>query len=81
MNVATALHEAAHVIHFYYYGDTGEDDHDESWLGIYVWLLCHTPLQPCTAIKASLADEGLDFSHMMTPDVLKRKTPAVEFKT
>jgi hypothetical protein len=74
-NVPSALHEAAHAIHYYYYGDD-PDHHGKKWLGIYVWLLCQTTLVPCSAIKASLAEAGLDYSHMMTPKVLKRKTPA-----
>lgn len=73
-NVASALHEAAHAIHVYYYGPVDEH-HNETWLGIYVWLLNKSGLWPKSAIKASLAERNLTYSHMTSPDVLKRKKP------
>jgi len=73
-NVASALHEASHAIHAYYYGPVDEH-HDERWLGIYVWLLTCTTLWPKEAITASLAARNLKYSRMMTPDVLKYKRP------
>lgn len=76
-NVAAALHEAAHAIYFYYYGQS-EEHHNEKWLGIYVWLLIKADLWPKSAIIASLKAAKLPYSHMMTPDVLKRKKPAMD---
>jgi hypothetical protein len=73
-NLASALHEAAHAIHAYYYGPVDEY-HDAKWLGIFVWLLGCTTAWPKEAITASLKARGLTYSHMMTPDVLKHKKP------
>lgn len=73
-----ALHEASHAIFFYYYGDD-DDSHDERWLGIFVWLLVKSKLWPKEAILASLKTANLEYSHMMTPNVLKQKKPAIRF--
>lgn len=75
-NVAAALHEAAHAIHAYYYGNV-EEHHDERWLGIYVWLLNHTQMYPKGVIDTSLKNAGIKYSRMMTPKVLKHKKPAL----
>jgi hypothetical protein len=76
-NVATTLHEAAHAIYFYYYGDSDEP-HNEKWLGIYVYLLTKTGLWPRAAIIASLEAAGLKYSKMMTPKALRRKKPVLD---
>ncbi len=78
-NVAVALHESAHVIHFYYYGDN-DDPHDEKWLGIFLWLLIESGLWPREAILASVKKNNLTYSNQMSPAAIKRKHPCVTFK-
>lgn len=73
-NVASALHEAAHAIHAYYYGPV-EEHHNQQWMGIYVWLLKMADLWPAEAITASLDARNIPYSTRMSPKVLTRKKP------
>lgn len=79
MNIAMALHEASHAITDYYYGPFTEG-HGPKWLGVFVWLLVNVEAWPKEAITESLKARGLTYSKMMTPAVLKKKTPVVEVR-
>jgi hypothetical protein len=53
MNPAVALHEAAHYIADQLFGNELQD-HGETWLGIYLWLLEKAAVAPRKALTASM---------------------------
>lgn len=58
LNVATALHEAAHHIAFALYGNRIQD-HGATWLRIYLDLLIKARVAPEVALRASLRGFGI----------------------
>jgi hypothetical protein len=58
LNVAIALHEAAHHIAHTRHGDRIQD-HGPTWLGLYLDLLIKARVAPEVALKASLRSFGL----------------------
>jgi hypothetical protein len=57
-NVATALHEAAHVIVLDVFGDRSQD-HGPTFLGVYLWLLTTAGVAPRVALEATARTHGL----------------------
>jgi len=62
-NPATALHEAAHHIAYFYFKDKIQD-HGPSFLGIYMWLLESAKIAPEVALHASARKHGLRWRHL-----------------
>ena len=57
-NVATALHEAAHIIVFDKFGDKPQD-HGPTFMGVYLWLLTTAGVAPRIALEATARANGL----------------------
>ena len=57
-NPATALHEAAHYIAWKKYGERIQD-HGQTFLGVYMWLLEEAKIAPSVALHASARSHGL----------------------
>jgi hypothetical protein len=57
-NVATALHEAAHLIVSDIFGDRVQD-HGPTFLGVYMWLLETAGVAPRIALHATAHAHGL----------------------
>ncbi len=62
-NPATALHEAAHLIAYDYFGDRIQD-HGPTFLGIYMWLLETARIAPRIALHATARAHGLKWRPM-----------------
>jgi len=54
-NIPIALHEAAHVVIWEYFGDTVED-HGTAFVGVYLELLAAAGIAPRSALEASLKE-------------------------
>lgn len=61
LNVATAMHEAAHHIAWNLYGDRVQD-HGRTFLGIYLDLLVRAKVAPRLALEATARAQGLKWS-------------------
>lgn len=72
LNIATALHEAAHAIAAALL-PWEMADHDPRFVGIYLWLLVKAKIAPRVALEAALTDAGIKWSTKTTPRHLKKK--------
>lgn len=61
LNMAVALHEAAHAIVWHRFGHQ-RIDHGPTWLGIYLWLLSKNDTAPQCALEASALADGLEYT-------------------
>lgn len=67
MNLAVALHEAAHAIHDELFGNISRpelESHGPMWLGIYLWLLVDAKVAPKFALLGSAQEAGLEWRPM-----------------
>ncbi len=62
LNVATALHEAAHHIAYALHGERIQD-HGSTWLGLYLRLLVRACVAPQIALEASARSFGLRWKY------------------
>lgn len=69
LNIAVALHEAAHYIAYKHFGDMS---HGKHWLGIYLHLLESARIAPRAALLGSVNAEGLIYSSNLTPKKVNR---------
>lgn len=63
LNPATALHEAAHHIVYWTFGESVQD-HGPTFLGVYLWLLAKAGIAPGEALEASARARGLHWRLM-----------------
>jgi len=72
-NMAVALHEAAHAIDTYLFGDKNET-HGPVWLGIYFWLLVKMGEAPFAALAATAKRHRLKYRGLRasSPQRLRR---------
>lgn len=72
MNYAVALHEAAHHIVEWLWGeDSGVEDHGREFQGVYQWLLVLCGIAPVAALQAAWEAQGLKWKPIPpreTPD-------------
>lgn len=67
MNLAVALHEAAHAIHDELFGNINRpelESHGPMWLGIYLWLLVDAKIAPKFALLGSAQEAGIRWNPM-----------------
>lgn len=67
MNLAVALHEAAHAIHDEIFGNISRPElepHGPMWLGIYLWLLVDAKVAPEFALLGSAQEAGIRWNPM-----------------
>lgn len=57
-NIPTALHEAAHHIVYWTFGERVQD-HGPTFLGVYLWLLEKADVAPAAALWGSAKGKGL----------------------
>lgn len=63
LNPATAVHEAAHHVVYWIWGERVQD-HGPTFLGVYMWLLEACGVAPAEALHASARARGLKWRHM-----------------
>lgn len=70
-NVATALHEAAHIIADSIFKDTVQD-HGPEFLGVYMTLLERTHVAPREALHATARKYRLKWRDDVTPEIIRK---------